>query len=819
MGSCAPPSPPPRRRWRRAPALLLAAAATAAAAAAVVTVRPAAAATVSAAVADEAPPPPPPPDGGGAPSPALVLPAGEVAILTAANFTAAVAPPPPALAIVAFKVPWCGHCQALTAPYAEAAVTLGGTQPTVRLAAVDASAAENAALNKAHVTVGYPTIKAFSAGVLVDEFRGVRDVPHLTAWVDKVVRTSGRSPVVALPGSGGGRAAGGSPADTGKKGKKRKGSRADAQAGDTLEGLLAEGPPLLVLLDRSTASPALAAAFEAAVTVLRMPPLDLPLARFASTPHLGDEPAVVAAVAAAPTFTVADSGVGVPPLPLASPDDVALLWRRSLAYGSTEMSLVRRLRVRDAAAVAAGSLAAVVDGDAAAGRSPPPPTDDAVAAVVAWAYDASVHPVDAFLVDSGNLPLLTGAVAPLLLAFGPDALPPSPLAAVLSTLPSALHPPPGSAAAADATPGGRTVGRVAYVQRGAFPDLDAHVLAGSDDGPPVSGDRGPVDWAVYRRGARRVERCVFGVAAWASAVHAAGTNEEVAAASLAATLTAWSAACAAGALDVDPMAGVAHGEAVAPSGAAYVTLKAGTPPPSAAPATLARLTAAAANLSAGVLELGGPAGWRPWVDNADGLVVVWLVPAAGCSDSCAARDAVVRAAAAILAATTDTVAVVRLPVGVADPSAAADVPPPLRRALEGGRGGRASADAPALLLLSADPAVPDVVLRGPDLVAAAPTAAALVHLALAAAEPRPLGVSGAAPDGGGVGGDTPSSTARAADSGGVAAGGGRQGVHPAGLLFGWLLVAAAAGLLGVEVAGGRAVVARVVRVGLAPAVR
>ncbi|GAB0491835.1 hypothetical protein MMPV_003090 [Pyropia vietnamensis] len=825
MGPCTPSPPAPRRRRGRVPALLFAVAVTAAAAAALVVVPPSSAATVSETVAHEAPSPPPAPSSNNGGITPLVLPIGQVATLTSANFTAAVAPPLPALTVVAFKVPWCGHCQALTAPFAAVAATLVSTQPNVRLAAVDASAKENAALNSAHVSVGYPTIKAFSAGVLVDEFRGVRDEPHLTAWMDKIVYTSGRSPVVALAGRNGG-SSGLAGRRTGPEDKKKKKSKArkvragELDAEETLESLLAEGPPILALLDRSTASPALAAAFEAAVAVLRTPPLDLPLARFASTPRLADEPAVEAAAATAPAVSGEDGGVGVPPLPPASDNDVAVLWRRSLTYGSKDMSLIRRLRVRDAAAVAAGSLTTAAD--ARAGGPPPPPTEDAVAAVAAWVYDAAVHPMDAFLVDAGNLAMLTGAPAPLLLAFGPDALPARLLSAVLFALPASVHPPPHGSAADDGgttPPGGRTVGRLAYVQRGAFPDLDAHVLAGSDDDNGSGDHKRGVDWAVYRRGARRVERCVFGAAAWSLAVTTAGTEEVAASKALAATLAAWSAACAAGALDADPMAGVVHSPPVKPSGVAYVASKTGSLSPAAASTSATtRLAAAAANLTAGVRELGGLAGWRPWVDNADGLVVAWLVPAAGCTrPTCAAQDAVVRAAAAVLENTTDAVSVVRLPIGAADSFAvAANMPPSLRRALDG-HGHHA---VPALLLLSADPAVPDIVLRGRELDVAVRSAAALVQLALTAAEPRPLGA------GTGVVGGAPGSTARAADSNGMAlgnsvppAGGTRGLMRPVGLLFGWLLVAATAGLLGVEVAGGRAAAARVVRASLAPTVR
>jgi len=672
---------------------------------------------------------------------------------------------------------------------------LATAAPAVRLAHVDASATANAALNTAHVSVGYPTIKAFAAGALVDEFRGVRDARHLVEWVAKVVRMAERSPVIALGaddvGGGGG-----------TKGKSR------GAAADTLDTLLAEGPPLMVLLDRTVASPALAAAFEAAVPVLRGA-LDLPLARFASTARLDAERAAVA-----PAQGGDVGGVALPPVPPPSAEDVAVVWRRSPTYGSTTMHLVGRLRRRDATAMAAGSL----DAAPADGAAVPPPPDDAVAALTAWAYRASVHPADVFLLDAPNAAALTGAPAPVVLAFGPSAQPTQALATVLGALPPALHPPAaaGAAAVPGVVRGTRSVGRVTYAHRGAFPDLVAQALAGADaapsGGPPDAG--GTVDWVVYRRGGRRLERCVFGRAAYAAAVSAAGSDEAAAPAALARMLAAWASACAAGVLDGDPLSGVVHGADVAPSGNAYVSL-AGGGATTGAPRDLG---AAAGTPVGAVRRLAGVGGWRPWVDDADGLVVAWLVPSA-CRDDCAAADAVVADAAAALAAATDAVSVVRLAVGGDEPPPR--VPPPLAPLLTDGRlrGG-----APALVLLSPDPVVADVVLRGEELGAAVASAEALVRRALAAAEPLPVvdaaADQAAAAEAEAPVGDTPAAApllagktadAAAADTG-VAT---DVAVHPVGLLFGWLLAAAAVGWLVVEVAGGRAAVGRLLRAAIA----
>ena len=86
-----------------------------------------------------------------------------VLVLTASNFQNKVNEQYDTGMMVEFYAPWCKHCQALAPVYAEAAQALKGD---VVLAKIDATQAQ--ALAQQHGVTGYPSVKFFKQGRVID---------------------------------------------------------------------------------------------------------------------------------------------------------------------------------------------------------------------------------------------------------------------------------------------------------------------------------------------------------------------------------------------------------------------------------------------------------------------------------------------------------------------------------------------------------------------------------------------------------------------------------------------------------------------------
>uniref|UniRef100_A0A0N5BTH5 Protein disulfide-isomerase n=1 Tax=Strongyloides papillosus TaxID=174720 RepID=A0A0N5BTH5_STREA len=115
----------------------------------------------------------------------------DVIVLTEANFDDFIKENP--ITMVKFYAPWCGHCKKMAPDYAKAAKHL-----KFPLAKVDATVEK--ALGEKYNIQGYPTIKLFKNGEIID-YTGARDVASIVDWGEEVTDPNYKPPsdeVIAL---------------------------------------------------------------------------------------------------------------------------------------------------------------------------------------------------------------------------------------------------------------------------------------------------------------------------------------------------------------------------------------------------------------------------------------------------------------------------------------------------------------------------------------------------------------------------------------------------------------------------------------------
>lgn len=89
------------------------------------------------------------------------------------------------LTFVKFYAPWCGHCKAMAADFKEAATELKGKAV---LADVDATVEKE--LAKEYGVRGFPTLKLFSKGELVADYKGGRKKDELIKYIERAMLPS-----------------------------------------------------------------------------------------------------------------------------------------------------------------------------------------------------------------------------------------------------------------------------------------------------------------------------------------------------------------------------------------------------------------------------------------------------------------------------------------------------------------------------------------------------------------------------------------------------------------------------------------------------
>lgn len=89
------------------------------------------------------------------------------------------------LTLVKFFAPWCGHCKTMAEPYKEAATLLKGKAV---LAEVDATVEKE--LAEKYGVAGFPTLKLYSKGEELSEYKGARDKDSFVKYIERAMLPS-----------------------------------------------------------------------------------------------------------------------------------------------------------------------------------------------------------------------------------------------------------------------------------------------------------------------------------------------------------------------------------------------------------------------------------------------------------------------------------------------------------------------------------------------------------------------------------------------------------------------------------------------------
>ncbi|XP_020280048.1 thioredoxin domain-containing protein 5 homolog [Pseudomyrmex gracilis] len=90
---------------------------------------------------------------------------------------------------VMFYAPWCGHCERLAPTWEQLAEISNEEDSNIRIAKVDCTT--DSTLCYEQDVTGYPTLKFYKAGETKGiKFRGDRDLPSLTSFINDLLRSS-----------------------------------------------------------------------------------------------------------------------------------------------------------------------------------------------------------------------------------------------------------------------------------------------------------------------------------------------------------------------------------------------------------------------------------------------------------------------------------------------------------------------------------------------------------------------------------------------------------------------------------------------------